>query len=45
MQKVEYKGYTIVIGFYHNDDITVQYMGDDIFFESIEEAMKFIDEI
>jgi hypothetical protein len=42
---MEYKGYYIEIGFYGEDEITVQYCGDDIWFKSIEEAKKFIDQI
>ena len=42
---MEYKGYYIEIGFYGEDEITVQYCGDDIWFNSVEEAKKFIDQI
>lgn len=45
MKEIAYKDYYITIGFYRNDDITVQYCGDDIEFNSIEEAKKFIDEV
>lgn len=42
----EYKGFTIeIIPGYCGGKPTVQYCGDDIIFESAEEAKKFIDEI
>ena len=42
---IEYKGYYIELGFYKEDDITVQYCGDDITFPTIREAKEFIDEL
>lgn len=43
---MEYKGYFIeCIPGYAEDMPTVQYCGDDIIFNSIEEAKCFIDEI
>ena len=41
----EYKGYYIEKSFYGEGEYTVQYCGDDIWFETEEEAIKFIDEI
>ena len=43
--EIEYRGYVIAIGFYRKDDITVQFMGDDIFFPSVAEAKSFIDDV
>ena len=40
-----YKGYQIEKDFYNNISFTVQYQGDDLVFDSEEEAKKFIDEI
>ena len=40
-----YKGFDITFGLYGMDDYTVQYCGDDLFFESLEEAKEFIDGI
>lgn len=44
-QIIEYKGYYIEVGLFYNDSITVQYCGDDLIFDTIENAKKFIDEI
>lgn len=43
--EIEYKGFTIDNGYVYDNLITVQYCGDDIIFESIEDAKNFIDEI
>lgn len=43
--EIEYKGYVIDNGYVYEDLITVQYMGDDLIFESVEKAKEFIDEI
>lgn len=40
-----YKGYAICINFYGRNEITVQYCGDDIIFNSIDDAKSFIDGI
>ena len=42
---MEYKGYYIENNFYGKDEYTVQYCGDDIVFDSVEEAKAFIDSI
>lgn len=42
---IEYKGYYIEHGFYGGDEYTVQYDGDDIEFNSVEDAKQFIDEV
>lgn len=42
---VIYKGYKISYNFYGSNEYTVQYCGDDVIFNSKEEAMEFIDEI
>jgi hypothetical protein len=39
-----YKGYYIEHDFYGEDEYTVQYLGDDIWFDTLEEAKSFIDE-
>lgn len=45
MKDIEYNNYHIVVNFYGHNEITVQYCGDDIIFNSIEEAKEFIDSI
>lgn len=40
-----YKGYSIDYNFYGNDEFTVQYCGDDIYFDTEAEARAFIDGI
>lgn len=40
-----YRGYGIEQGIYGDGDVTVQYAGDDIFFDSISAARDFIDEV
>ena len=42
---IEYKGYYIEHGFYGGNEYTVQYCGDDIEFNSVEDAKQFIDEV
>ena len=42
---IEYKGYYIEHGFYGGDEYTVQYDGDDVEFNSVEDAKQFIDEV
>lgn len=42
---VTYKGYEISYNFYGTKEYSVQYCGDDVIFNSAEEAMEFIDEI
>ena len=42
---IEYKGFYIEHGTYAEDEFTVQYCGDDFWFESEVEAKIFIDEI
>ena len=41
----EYKGCYIEFDFYGNNEYSVQYCGDDIVFDTEEEAKAFIDEI
>lgn len=38
-----YKGYAICFNFYCRNEITVQYCGDDIVFNNIDDAKGFID--
>ena len=42
---IEYKGYYIETNFYGENEISVQYCGDDIIFPTIQEAKEFIDEV
>ena len=42
---MEYKGFYVEYDFYGRDEYTVQYCGDEIWFESKEEAIQFIDEV
>lgn len=42
---IEYKGYYIEVGLFYNDSITVQYCGDDLIFDTVEDAKLFIDSI
>lgn len=41
----EYKGYYIEFDFYGGNEYSVQYCGDDLVFDTKEEAIAFIDEI
>lgn len=41
----EYKGYSIEYNFYGCGEYSVQYMGDDIEFMTLDEACQFIDEV
>lgn len=41
----EYKGYYIEFNFYGRNEYTVQYCGDDIMFQTEDEAKAFIDSI
>lgn len=41
----DYKRYTIAYNFHAKNEYTVYYQGDDLVFDTIEEAKKFIDEI
>ncbi len=40
-----YKGFAICFNFYGHNDISVQYCGDDVMFNSVDDAKRFIDEI
>lgn len=42
---MNYKGYYIEFNFYGRNKYTVQYCGDDIFFQTEDEAKAFIDSI
>jgi len=42
---VIYKGYEICYNIYGTNEYSVQYCGDDVIFESANEAIEFIDEI
>ena len=45
MWNKEYKGYFIEFNLYGNNEYTVQYCGDDLYFTTEEEAKAFIDEV
>ena len=40
-----YKGYDIEYNFYGENEYSVQYCGDDVIFDTEEEAIEFIDGI
>ena len=42
---IEYKGFYVEHNIYGRDECTVHYCGDDVWFESKEEAIEFIDYI
>jgi hypothetical protein len=42
---IKYKGYLIEKDFYGQGEYTVQYMGDDVWFETLDAAKEFIDDI
>lgn len=42
---MEYKGLYIEFNFYGSNEYTVQYCGDDVLFNTVEEAKAFIDEV
>lgn len=42
---ISYRGYTVVYNIYGRREYTVQIDGDDCFFKTKKEAMKFIDEL
>ena len=42
---IEYKGYTIEFNTYKRNECTVFFEGDDIWFESEQEAKDFIDSL
>ena len=44
-ETVEYKGYTVEYNFYGNGEYSVQYDGDDVIFNTAEEAKDFIDSV
>ena len=42
---MEYKGYYIDFNIYGMNEYTVQYEGDDVVFDTQEDAMMFIDSV
>ena len=42
---MEYKGFYIEFNIYGTNEFTVQYCGDDIIFDTEEEAKDFINEV
>lgn len=42
---IEYKGYYIEYNIYGQKEYTVQYNGDDVFFQTEQEARAFIDSL
>lgn len=45
MNETEYKNYYITHNAYNSDEYTVQYDGDDLWFDSEEDAKEFIDSL
>lgn len=45
MNTIEYGGRYIEFDFYGSGEYTVQYCGDDLWFDNLEEAKAFVDEI
>lgn len=45
MVNISYKGFDITFNFYRKGEYTVYYDGDDVWFETEEDAKAFIDEI
>ena len=45
MKFTEYKGFYIAYNVYGHEEITVQYCGDDIHFNTEQEAREFIDSV
>ena len=43
--ETEYNGYYITFNFYGRGEYTVQYAGDDVVFNTANEARAFIDEV
>lgn len=43
--EVEYKGYYIVLNFYGKGEYTVQYGDGDMWFDTVDEAKAFIDDV
>ena len=41
----EYRGFYIEFNFYGSGEYTVQYCGDDMWFDTLDEAKAFIDEV
>ena len=42
---IEYKGFYIEHNFYGNDEWSLQFCGDDIIFETKQEAIDFVDSL
>jgi len=40
-----YKGYGIDFNFYGMNEYSVQFLGDDVIFNTLEEAKQFIDDV
>ena len=41
----EYRGFYIEFNFYGSGEYTVQYAGDDVWFDTLDAAKAFIDEV
>ena len=41
----EYRGFAIEFNFYGSNEYTVQYDGDDVWFDTLDAAKAFIDEV
>lgn len=44
METIMYKGWPIEYNFYGMNEYTVQFCGDDLMFDTLDEAKQFIDE-
>jgi hypothetical protein len=42
---IEYKGFSIDVGVTYEGQISVQYLGDDVFFYTVEDAKNWIDSL
>ena len=45
VSNISYKGYDIYFNVYGQNEYTVWFEGDDIYFRSLNEAMDFIDSV
>lgn len=43
--EIEYRGYYITFNFYGRGEYTVQYCGDDVMFNTVEDAKEYIDRV
>lgn len=43
MKTINYKGYDIEFNFYNRNEYTIQYCGDDLWFNNLDDVKEFID--